>query len=80
MVVWQFTCDSPDLPQPVAVFWLEHLHGLSGVGDELVQELWHVEAAEVGTEVVVHPSEDVGPTEVHHLLTVVGPLGRKKGC
>ena len=72
-----FTCDSPDPPQPFAitVSWLCDLHGLVGVGDEVVQELWHVEAAEVGTKVVAHPHQNVGATQVESLLIVVGPLG-----
>ena len=69
------TCDRPDLPQPaVTVLGLDHLHGLARVGDERVQELGHIEAVEVGPEVVVPPSEDVASAEVHLRLSASKPL------
>ena len=81
-MVAERTCDSSDPPEPraTAVLWLGDLHGLVGVGDEVVQELGHVEAAEVGPEAVVHPHQDVGATQVSNpLLSVVGPLGDRNG-
>ena len=75
-MVAERTCNSSDPPEPATVSRLDDLHGLVGVGDEVVQELWHVEAAEVGPEVVVHPHQDVGAAQVSNpLLSVVGPLG-----
>ena len=78
-MVAEFTCDPSDPPQPVTVPRFHDLHGLVGVGDEVVQELWHVEAAEVGPEVVVHPNQDVGAAQVRTLLNTVGPLADRNG-